>query len=72
MVRSSNDLIIRELLKTRPGHLFILPDGSALYVLVDDEWETVLEFKGPDFSVMTDADVNDYIIETLNNYKLSE
>jgi len=71
MVRSSSDTIIRELLKTRPGHLFILPDGSALYVLVDDEWETVLEFTGPDFSVMSDEDVNDYIIETFNKSHFS-
>jgi hypothetical protein len=71
MVKSTDDVIIRELLKTKPGHLYILPDGSALYVLVADEWETVLMFTGPDFSVMTDAQINDYIIETLNNYKLS-
>lgn len=71
MVRSSNDTIIRELLKLKPGHLYITPDGTALYVLCDDEWETVLEFTGPDFSIMSDEDVNDYIMETLNNYKLS-
>lgn len=64
MVRATSDVIIRELLKTKPGHLFITPDGTTLYVLVSDEWETVLEFTGPDFSVMSDDDVNAYIVRT--------
>lgn len=71
-VRPYYDQIIHELLKTKPGHMFVTQDGSALYVLADDEWETIMMFTGPDFSVMSDQDVNDYIIETLNNYKLTE
>lgn len=70
MVKLNADIILRELLKTKPDHMYIPRDGSALYVLVPDDWETVLEFTGPDFSVMSDEDVNDYIVETLN--KLSK
>jgi hypothetical protein len=70
MVKLNVDTILRDLLKQKPDHMYIPADGSALYVLVPDDWETVLEFTGPDFSVMSDEDVNDYIVETLN--KLSK
>lgn len=66
MVTTNNDVIIRELLKSKPNHLWIAPDGSALYVLAADEFETVLEFTGPDFTTMTDDDVNEYIIDVFN------
>ena len=70
MLTTNTDVIVRELLKTKPGHLYITPDGSALYVLVPDELETVLEFTGPDFTVMSDADVNQYIVDTLSKIQL--
>jgi hypothetical protein len=66
MLTVTTDIIIRELLKSKPEHLWITPDGSALYVLVPDEFETVLEFTGPDFTTMTDEDINQYIVDTLN------
>lgn len=68
--KRSNDPIIRDLLKLMPNSLYVTPDGSALYVLVPDEWETVLEFTGPDFSVMTDEDVLNYIASTVDQIAL--
>lgn len=70
MPRPTNDPIIRDLLKLMPNSLYVTPDGSALYVLVADEWETVLEFTGPDFSVMTDEDVLKYIASTIDQIAL--
>ena len=70
MPRATNDPIIRDLLKLMPNSLYVTPDGSALYVLVPDEWETVLEFTGPDFSVMDDADVLRYIATTIDKIVL--
>lgn len=68
--RPNNDPVIRELLKLLPNSLYVTPDGSALYVLVADEWETVLEFTGPDFSIMSDSDVLQYVAETINKITL--
>lgn len=64
MTRTSNDPVIRELLKMKPDSMYITPDGDKLYLLVPDEWETVLEFTGPDFSVMSDEDVEKYVMAT--------
>lgn len=70
MPKLTNDPIIRDLLKLMPNSMYITPDGSALYVLVPDEWETVLEFTGPDFTVMSDEDVNLYLQKTLSQINL--
>lgn len=70
MPKLTNDPIIRDLLKLMPNSMYITPDGTALYVLVPDEWETVLEFTGPDFSIMTDEDVNRYLQDTLKQIHL--
>lgn len=70
MPKLTNDPIIRDLLKLMPNSMYITPDGSALYVLVPDEWETVLEFTGPDFTVMSDEDVNLYLQKTLAQINL--
>lgn len=70
MVKLNADIILRELLKTKPDHMYIPRDGSALYVLVPDDWETVLEFTGPDFSVMTDEDVQQYLEDTISKMNL--
>ena len=70
MPKLTNDPIIRDLLKLMSNSMYITPDGSALYVLVPDEWETVLEFTGPDFTVMSDEDVNLYLQKTLAQINL--
>lgn len=70
MPTAKNDPIIRELLKLLPNHIYVLPDGSALYVLVPDEFETVMEFTGPDFTVMSDEDVLEYIVTTIDKIEL--
>jgi len=69
------DQIVIELLRLTPGHAYITPDGKKLFALVGEENslenpEGVLEFTGPDFSTMTDEDVNTYIVETLSKFKL--
>lgn len=70
MPNANNDPIIRDLLKLMPNSLYVTPDGTALYVLVPDEFETVLEFTGPDFTVMSDEDVLAYIASTLDKINL--
>ena len=68
MLKCYYDQIIIELLKSKPGHLYITDDGQKLYALANES--DVLEFTGPDFSTMTDEDVNRYIVDTLTKIKL--
>lgn len=66
MPRTTHDQIILDLLKTIPGRLYITQDGTKLYALANED--TVLEFTGPDFSTMTDEDVNDYIVDIFKQF----
>lgn len=70
MPHPSNDPIIRDLLKLMPNSIYVMPDGSALYVLIPDGFETVMEFTGPDFTMFTDDDVLRYIADTVNKLNL--
>ena len=62
------DQIIMELLREREGEVYISDDGKTLYALTTDGG--LLRLTGPDFSIMTDSDVNEYIIETMSKLKL--
>lgn len=68
MVKLYADEIVVELLKLTPGHVYITADGQKLFALANDK--DVLEFTGPDFSTMTDEDVNNYIVEILKSIQL--
>lgn len=68
MPRCYYDEILVEMLKHVPGHVYITEDGKKLYALANDT--DVLEFTGPDFSNMTDDDINKYIVDSLSKIKL--
>lgn len=53
-------------LQIRPDHMYITPDGSALYVLVEGG---MLCFTGPNFRSMSEEEVNEFLQDAISQLK---
>lgn len=64
-----NNQIIIDLLKTKPGHMLIAPDGTHLYVLSQnskgEDILVVMVSSDKNLNEMTPEEVNQFIIDAL-------
>jgi hypothetical protein len=59
---TQDEYSIYAMLLERPGQMFITPDGTALYTLVDGMMH---KWTGPHFGFMTDEEINLFIQNTV-------
>ena len=64
-----NNQLIIDLLKTKPGHILVSPDGTHLYALTQDaegkDKIVVIVAGDKNLNDMTSDEVNQFIIDTL-------
>lgn len=59
---------LKRILKERPDHVLIIPDGTAIISLAGPELDNVIVIVAPvgtDFNRLSDQEVNDIIVKTL-------
>ena len=64
MFRFVDSSFILILLKRKPGYCVVNPDGSKLYALAPTD--QVIEFSGRNFKEMTNDEVNQFMIDSIN------
>ncbi len=59
---------LKRILKERPDHALIIPDGTAIISLAGPELDNVIVITAPlgtNFNRLSDEEVNDIIVNTL-------